>query len=305
MRLLIDSQRRLRLPLRLTVYVVSVFAAAAVVTYGIVGSGATTPVVVLATVAVLAVTVLVTYLFRRLLDRRPWADIGMPGPGRRELVGLAAGFGVGVAAIAVWFGIEVSVGWARVDGWSWTARGALPATIAVVVGAVLVLLRAAVEEIAFRGYVFANLVERMRVPVAALVASGIFALLHLFGGVTSIGYFAAGMIEFVLFAVLLTAARVTTGSLWAAIGIHGGWNWAQDYLFGVGTATEPDHGDALLQLRLTGPGWAVGGTGNVDAGLLNFVALAVVAAGVLVLARWPAAGGGRRTGAAWLTGTQS
>ncbi|MER7004243.1 CPBP family intramembrane glutamic endopeptidase [Dactylosporangium sp. NPDC000555] len=304
MRLLVDSQRRLRLPLRLAVYLVSVFAAAAVVTFGIVGSGATTPVVVLATVAALAVTVLVTYLFRRRLDRRPWADIGMALPGRRELVGLAAGFGVGVAAIAFWFGFEVSVGWARVDGWSWTARGTRSATLAVIVGAVLVLLRAAVEEVAFRGYVFANLTERMRVPVAALVAGGMFALLHLFGGVTSIGYFAAGMAEFVLFAALLTAARVTTGSLWAAIGIHGGWNWAQDYLFGVGTATEPDHGDALMQLRLTGPGWAVGGTGNVDAGLLNFVALAVVAAGVLVLARWSAAGGGRRTRAAWLT-TQS
>ncbi|GGM58296.1 CAAX protease family protein [Micromonospora sonchi] len=294
MRLLTDSEHRLRLPLRLAVYVVTVLAAAAVVTYGIVGSGATASIVVLATVAAFATAMLVTYVFRRYLDRRPWGDIGMSRPGRRELIGLAAGFVVGVAAIAAWFGIEMAAGWAQVTGWSVTARGALPATLTVVVGALLVMVRAAVEEVAFRGYVFANLAERMPVPIAALVAAAVFALLHLFGGVTSIGYFVAGMAEFMLFACLLTAVRVSTGTLWAAIGIHGGWNWAQDYLLGVGTATESDHGDALLHLRLTGPGWAVGGTGNVDAGLVNFLALAVVAVGVLVLARWRASSGERR-----------
>ncbi|MFG3716123.1 CPBP family intramembrane glutamic endopeptidase [Micromonospora sp. NPDC047730] len=305
MQLLFDSERRLLLPLRLAVYVVTVLAAAAVVTYGIVGSGAATSIVVLATVAAFATTMLVTYLFRRYLDRRRWGDIGISRLGRRELIGLAAGFVVGVAAIAAWFGIEVVAGWAQVTGWSVTARGALSAALTVVVGAVLVLLRAAVEEVAFRGYVFANLAERMPVPVAALVAAGVFALLHLFGGVTSIGYFVAGMAEFVLFACLLTAARVSIGTLWAAIGIHGGWNWAQDYLLGVGTATEPDHGDALLHLRLTGPGWAVGGTGNVDAGLVNFIALAMVTVGVLVLACWRAPGGDRRVSAAWLTDDRS
>ncbi|MFI0791105.1 lysostaphin resistance A-like protein [Micromonospora rubida] len=305
MRLLIDSERRLLLPLRLVVYVVTVLAAAAVVTFGIVGSGVATSIVVLATGAVFATTMLVTYLFRRYLDRRPWRGIGIARPGRGELIGLAAGFVVGVTAIAVWFGIEVAVGWAEVTGWSVTARGVSTAAVTVVVGVLLVLLRAAVEEVAFRGYVFANLAERMPVPMAALVGAGIFALLHLFGGVTSIGYFVAGMAEFVLLACLLTAARITTGSLWAAIGIHGGWNWAQDYLLGVGTATEPDGGDALLHLRLTGPGWAVGGTGNVDAGLLNFVALAVVTVGVLLLARRRASGGERRVSPTWLTGNRS
>ncbi|MGK5444050.1 CPBP family glutamic-type intramembrane protease [Micromonospora sp. URMC 105] len=305
MQLLIDSERRLLLPLRLAGYVVTVLAAAAGVTYGIVGSGAATWIVVLATVAAFATTMLVTKLFRRYVDRRPWSDIGMPLPGRRELIGLAAGFVVGVAAIAAWFGIELAAGWTQVIAWSVDARGAVPAALAVVSGAVLVLLRAAVEEVAFRGYVFANLAERMPVPLAALVAAVVFALLHLFGGVTSIGYFVAGMAEFVLFACLLTAARVFTGTLWAAIGIHGGWNWAQDYLLGVGTATEPDHGDALLQLRLTGPGWAVGGTGNVDAGLVNFIALAVVTVGVLVLACWRASAGERRVSIACLTDDRS
>jgi hypothetical protein len=305
MRLLIDPERRLRLPVRLLAYVVTVFAGAAVVTYGIVGRGAGTPVVVLATAAAFATTLLVTYVFRRHVDRRGWGDIGMTRLRRHELAGLAAGSAVGVAAVAVWFGIEVAAGWAQVTGWSVTTRGALSAGLTAVTGAVLVLLRAAVEEVAFRGYVFANLAERMRMPVAALVAAGLFALPHLIGGVTSVGYLVAGMAEFVLFACLLTFARVATGTLWAAIGIHGGWNWAQDHLLGVGTATLPDHGDALLHLRLTGPGWAVGGTGNVDAGLLNFVALAVVTGGVLMLGRRRAPGARRRVRRTWLTGDRS
>ncbi|MCX4468910.1 hypothetical protein OOK41_01025 [Micromonospora sp. NBC_01655] len=117
----------------------TVLAAAAVVTFGIVGSGAATSIVVLATLAVFATTMLVTYLFRRYLDRRPWHDIGIARPGRGELIGLAAGFVVGVAAIAVWFGIEVAAGWAEVTGWSVTARGASSAALTVVVGVVLVL----------------------------------------------------------------------------------------------------------------------------------------------------------------------
>lgn len=159
------------LPIRLAAYVVVVLAAAAVVTYVIVGSGAPTPIVVLATLAAFVTTVLVTYLFRRYLDRRPWRGIGLMWPGRRELIGLAAGYVIGVAAIAAWFGVEVVAGWARVTGWSVPDRGALPAGLTVAVGAVLVLLRAAVEEVAFRGYLFVNLAE-------AAVRAFLAALLH-------------------------------------------------------------------------------------------------------------------------------
>ncbi len=145
------------------------------------------------------------------------------------------------------------------------------ALAAALVWAIAFLGVAFFEEFLFRGYLqfnvtrcFAGLVraispnsrkaEAIGFWIAALLISFGFGLLH--GGNSGespIGLLCAGgaglMFAFVLW---------RTGSLWWAIGLHAGWDWAQSYLFGVA-----DSGGVsayrLLSTHPSGPTYLSGG----------------------------------------------
>jgi hypothetical protein len=73
--------------------------------------------------------------------------------------------------------------------------------------------------------------------------------------------------------------RLRTGALWTAISFHAAWNWAQDYLFGVGVAGEDDFHNALVHVRLDGPSLLVGGPHHADTDLLTILVEVLVIIG--------------------------
>ncbi len=86
----------------------------------------------------------------------------------------------------------------------------------IVVGVLAVTVAPVCEEIFFRGFVHNALRSRMPVAVAALMQSFIFAVLHTFGALHSIGVFFLGLI--------LTAVYEWRRSLLASIFVHAGNN---------------------------------------------------------------------------------
>jgi len=132
------------------------------------------------------------------------------------------------------------------------------------------------EELAFRGYIFQTLGERMPVWAASLSMSVIFAVTHLTLG----GFNGAFVVSVTVVSLMFLSLRFATGSLWFPIGFHGAWDWAQTHFLGLSTTGTPGYDPALVQIRQTGPPFWVGDQQAIESGLLFML----IALGLLALA---------------------
>jgi uncharacterized protein len=120
------------------------------------------------------------------------------------------------------------------------------------------------EETLFRGYVFGVLRPRLNFWAAAVAASAIFALVHLARPATPEGldpthwlagfrmlphitdgvdptYLAPSMTNLFLMGMLFCILYMRAGSIYPAIGLHGGWVWAM----GIGTYLFDRNGERM------------------------------------------------------------
>jgi hypothetical protein len=224
----------------------------------------------------------VTWAFRRWVDRRPWSELGLGWPGSRSLAHLGVGVAIGLAGAGVNLASGVLLGGYRVTGTEVAAAGARAALGGLALGAVLYLLSAVVEELGWRGYVLSAL-NRLARPWVAMVITGVlFAVPHLLAGSSSPWFALQALVDYSLLSALFVLARRRSGTLWAAIGVHTGWNVGGDYVFGTGVASDPG-GHALLHVAQ--PSWSLmfGGPFNADSSLLDIlVDVLMIAAVVLV-----------------------
>ncbi|HTZ70048.1 MAG TPA: CPBP family intramembrane glutamic endopeptidase [Acetobacteraceae bacterium] len=89
------------------------------------------------------------------------------------------------------------------------------------------------EELLFRGVLMRLLWEAFGARVALMVSSIVFGLMHLLNPDHNL----MGAVAIIVEAGLgLGALYLLTGRLWANMGAHAGWNFAQSYLFGARTS---------------------------------------------------------------------
>jgi len=98
----------------------------------------------------------------------------------------------------------------------------------------LVILPPLVEEIIFRGFLFAGLRRKFKFGLAALLTSLVFAVPHLFESSAGLLWM-AGIDTFIL-SLVLCYVREKTGSLWAGIVIHGLKNFVAFYILFIGNS---------------------------------------------------------------------
>ncbi|HET6486836.1 MAG TPA: CPBP family intramembrane glutamic endopeptidase [Spirochaetia bacterium] len=166
------------------------------------------------------------WFYRRRVDKGSFLDLGLRGRGRA--VRFAVGWFCGLVAP----GLVVAAGLlTRCYLWGGAAlnEGAGPETT---LGAWIVLLplpfivQGSAEELLERGYLQRSLWEWRsgtphRVAWALLVPSLLFSLSHL----ANPGFGPIPFVNTVLIGILFACFTLSTGSLWLAIGIHGGWNF--------------------------------------------------------------------------------
>jgi membrane protease YdiL (CAAX protease family) len=180
-RVFLDRERRLALGWRLLSYLILVVVATGGLAAVLAGAHPPVGRNLLVHLVAVALVVAITWLYRRLIDRRGWHDLGLPLPGRAQLVVGGAGFGLGVVSIVGFFGVGWVLGWVRVDGSEVAERGVVAVVGLLAAGLVMYAASALFQELAFRGYLFQNLAERLSTRTAAVVAGLIFAALHLPG----------------------------------------------------------------------------------------------------------------------------
>ena len=216
--------------------------------------------------AYLIVSVLVAYFvyraYVRFIEKRAVLELSGDGAPRELGIGMLVGLGL----VFVIVGLLWLFGCYHVTGVGvWTA--------------VFVVLAndgagAFVEEVLLRGVVFRISEERLGTWVALGISVLIFALLHLASANATVTSVVVVGIEG---GVLLSAAYVLTRRLWLAIGIHFAWDFAQDYVFGVGRGA-----DGLVQGQLTGPAFLSGGSAGIEGSILALILCLVVSAYLLV-----------------------
>ncbi|MEU5962651.1 CPBP family intramembrane glutamic endopeptidase [Micromonospora parva] len=185
-----------------------------------------------------AVVVPLVVVARRVLDRRPWAGLGLPSlrAGWRHLLLGAACWLVPAAA---GFALCLGLGWVEIS--VRTSVGDVLRVAALLV--VLVFLKEALpEELIFRGYLQHNLATRLPTWQAVLGQAVLFTVFgFLIGAARSVDRLAL----FFVFALLLGAFRAATGDIWAGIGLHVAFQTVAQLFGDVGAVFNVVGGDVL------------------------------------------------------------
>ncbi|MBN1448603.1 MAG: CPBP family intramembrane metalloprotease [Bacteroidetes bacterium] len=132
------------------------------------------------------------------------------------------------------------------------------------------------EEILLRGYPFDVLLRQSSTGAAVLLTSVLFSIMHAMN--PEIGWM--GFANILLAGIWLGTARVVTGSLWMAIGLHTGWNFSLGTLFGF--PVSGIHERSLFITETSGPAILTGGTFGPEGGLLATLVL-LIGTGTLFL----------------------
>jgi hypothetical protein len=216
--------------------------------------------VIAATCGLLATGILANWLTMRVFDRRRFSDIGLQG-GRAGLRNFALGIVLSAVAAALMLAAPLIAGSGHLvprahATFSWSG---------VVFYFFLLLCGAAGEELMFRGYAFQLLVDKIGPFATVLPVAVIFGLAHVSNPHAS----GLGVINTIIWGILLGYAFLRSHDLWLPIGLHYGWN-AVLPLFGVNLS-----GLTIDVTRYTyrwdlSPLWSGGGYGP-EGGLLTTI----------------------------------
>ena len=213
--------------------------------------------------------VAVFWPFCLYLDREAGGLLGRRGWVRELLAGLAAG----AAVFSVVVAITAALGFYQVTG-----RGGIDTIWEPL--AVEALIAGFTEELLFRGILFRYIEKTAGSWVALALTSALFGLAHIFNpGATWFSSLAIAVEA----GIMLGAIFMLTRRLWAAMGLHAGWNFTQGWIFGL-PVSGTHGGTGLMNGRLTGPELMTGGPFGLEASLTAMIVATAFGIVVLVVA---------------------
>ena len=213
-------------------------------------------------------SILYTWVFARVFDKRRLRDLGLRA--HRGWVGnFAKGAALAFLVLGAVFAFSLATGSIRVEG---LARAAPEGTsvVAYLLGTVLAFLTVGVyEELMFRGYVLQRLSDGTGRVASVVISSVVFAVLHGFNP----GADVLGIVNTVFIGVILCVLYFRTRSLWMSIGFHTAWNFSLGYIYSLPVSGLPLYG--ILKVVEVDPGSRLtGGSYGPEAGFASTIALA-------------------------------
>ena len=212
--------------------------------------------------AIFLITITVaTFLARRFVDRRSFISLGFAWNGQagRDLL---VGFLIPAVIMGAIFLVEWALGWLDFRGFAWEFG---PVSIIATTVPIMFLVFVLVgwnEELLSRGYWLQNMAEGVNLPFGVALSSVLFGLLHLANPNATI----IAVVGVMLAGVFLAYGYVRTRQLWLPIGLHIGWNFFENTVFGFPVSGIDTLG--LLFHTNTGPELITGGAFGPEAGLI-------------------------------------
>jgi hypothetical protein len=136
------------------------------------------------------------------------------------------------------------------------------------------------EEVTFRGLLFRVTEQTFGTWIGVAVSAVAFGALHGLNPNASLASSVAIILES---GILLAAAYFATRTLWLPIGLHFGWNFAEDFIFGVrmsGHAARP----AIVDGTLTGSSLWTGGAYGLESSIWAISMAAILSAVLIAIA---------------------
>jgi membrane protease YdiL (CAAX protease family) len=210
-------------------------------------------------------SVALTAIFRRYIDRRPVASLGFQWDGYQHhaVTGFCLAFALlGMGTLILFFHNNLQ----------WNNVHIQPGDLFIAL--VMMMLVALGEEMVFRGYILRNLMQSMNKWVALVYTSLLFVIAHAGNpGITSIA-----VINILLGGLLLGMNYIYTRNLWYALLFHFSWNFFQGPVLGY--EVSGINLQSILEPELKGPSWLTGGRfgfeGSIAATIVFIPALLIL-----------------------------
>jgi CAAX protease family protein len=183
---------------------------------------------------------------------------------------------LGILLGIVWFGLLIVMLYA--GSYYQITRIAFPNRL---LSAIIFAIGTAIwEEVTFRGLLFRVTEETFGTWVGVAVSAVVFGAVH---GLNPNASVAASIAIILESGILLAAAYFATRTLWLPIGLHFGWNFAEDFIFGVrisGHAPRP----AIIEGTLSGSSLWTGGAYGPEASIWAIGMAGILSAAFIVIA---------------------
>ena len=222
-----------------------------------------------------AVTTGTIYLARRFADRRTFSSLGL-NLNKQTVIDIFAGMLIAFLLMFAIYIIEISFGWLKFESFAWEAEPISLVITSTLRYFVVLIFVGWNEELIYRGYILQTLTSGINLFWATLITSVYFGLEHL-SNPNSNAMAVAGIF---LIGLFFTYAFIRTGQLWLSIGIHIGWNFFENAVFGFPVSGFDRPG--LLNTNISGPELWTGGAFGPEAGI---VILPICILGVLFV-KW-------------------
>ena len=224
-----------------------------------------------------------TAILLRLDGRRPLSHVGLHRSGAAASLARSFGFGVAIVvpavAVAMAGGLRYGPDTGTVIQYlatgAWTALVLFPA--------------AAAEEFLFRGYPLSVVAERWGLAASLVLTTAAFSVLHGWNPNMDV----LTLVNIAMAGALLWAVRIVTGSLWHAIGVHLGWNFATGFLADLPVSGMSLVDAPLVEVTSSGRDLWTGGAAGLEGGLGSTLAVSLALAHVVRghrTGRWKASG---------------
>lgn len=197
-------------------------------------------------------------LVLRCDGRRSLRELGLGSAG--ALRGSGGGFLLGVVIVVPVLFLAVAAGGLRYG----SEQGTVLEYLSTGAWTIVVLLGpAAAEELLFRGYPMRVLTEHWGTGAALVLTTLAFSLVH--GSNPNVSPLA--LVNIALAGLLLGMILLVTGSLWWAIGLHAGWNFAIAFLADLPVSGLTIVDAPLVEVTEAGNTLLTGGEFGLEGGL--------------------------------------
>ncbi|WP_298263338.1 CPBP family intramembrane glutamic endopeptidase [Acidocella sp.] len=202
------------------------------------------------------------------LEGRPFHSIGLGGA--RKFTWLMRGIAAGLLLLAVITMLVYATGHARIIWGGLSPGGVIGFGIA---WAAASLLTGLAEELALRGYLLQALTRGLGFWPALILTTLLFGILH----TGNAGESVIGIISTMGGGAILALGVRGSGALWWSIGLHGAWDYSENFLSGAPDSGQICAGTLLRTTPLGAPALSGGVTGP-EGSLLALAVLAVTLA---------------------------
>ncbi len=212
-------------------------------------------------------TLLFLWIIMRILDQKPFLDLGfhLKNRGKDIIVGLLLGLGImGTGYGILSFTHEISfskynLSWADL-GWS----------------ILLFVCVAVIEETLTRGYILRNFMQSMNKYLALVVTSLLFAAMHGFN--PNMSWFS--WLSLFLAGIVLGITYIYTKNLWFPIALHFSWNFFQS-LFGFNVSGQDMY--SWIEFSIDSPNFLNGGAFGFEGSYLSLIADGLVILAAIII----------------------